>query len=120
MLLSQLLQTPNLNAQLFAFFNTRFSRGEKDFKTKFCIRSLYRESKFFAPNPAQMAEFSRQSNENLRAFSSLPFECEKFGEHKVSVKNDLNLSFDDYANALYSNILRLRRNGDEREFERAL
>lgn len=119
MLLSELLQNHNINAQLFAFFNTRFLQNE-NFKTKFCIRSFYKQSKFITLVESQKAEFARQTNENLCLFSSLPFEYKNFGTHKVLVENDLKFSIDEYINALYANILRLRQSGDDNDFEKAL
>ena len=119
MLLSELLENPHLNAQLFAFFNTRLLRNV-EFKKSFCIRSTYKKRKFLKINENQKIEFSKKTNQNLSNYFSLPFENSSFGNHTLIIQNNLNLESDDYMNRLYANILRLRQSGDEKEFEKAL
>lgn len=119
MLLSELLQNQNINAQLFAFFNTRFLQNE-NFETKFCIRSQYRQSKHLAIDETQKNHYVAQTNTNLTFFSNLPFAYKNFGEHIVVIENDLKFSIDEYINALYRNILRLSQNYNEKDFEQML
>lgn len=119
MLLSELLQNQNINAQLFAFFNTRFLQNE-NFETKFCIRSQYRQSKYLAIDETQKIHYAVQTNRNLTIFSNLPFVHKNFGEHIVVIENDLKFSIDEYINALYRNILLLSQNYNEKDFEQML
>ncbi len=119
MLLSELLKNEHLNAQLFAFFNTRLL-GKENFKNTFCLRSLYRESKFLEPNEKEKIAFAKETNQNLSDYFKLPFENEQFGKHTVIIQNDLQFEIDDYVNQLYANILRRRQSGDEKAFEKAL
>lgn len=107
MLLSTLLENENINAHLFAFFNTRTFRN-KDFSA-FKIQSSYRVSDKNSPNylildDSEKEKMAKETNENLSTYSNLAFEYEKFGSHRVLIENDLKLSQDEYWKKLYNRI----------------
>lgn len=115
MLLSALLENENINAPLFAFFNTRTIRN-KDFANTFMIRSLYqykdpekikdKDKKFnyVILNENEKEKMAKETNENLSNYSNLEFHYEKFGSHRVLIENDLKLSQDEYWKKLYNRI----------------